>query len=352
MAYNSKEFDIFIGVDVDQRSYAFTVKDQNNMSTSHKIPAIPENLYHYILKMYNGKKVICAYEAGGSGYHLHDYMSDRQVACLIAPPPSIPKASNDKVKNNRIDSDKIAKHLKNGDLPHIRVPHEAYRSLRLLTRSREDYVDSGRIAKQRIKALLLFAHLYRSIKEPSSNWSNRYIMELKNLACQPVTRQRLNFLLEDLKYSRNQNLKILKELRSFCTQQPDIQRNIYYLRSIPGIGFITAVTVLANIGDPIHLKNVREIAGFSGLVPTEHSTGEKVSKGGITHLGNPVLRSLLIEAAWVVIRHDTRLRQFYNRIRTKNHPGIGARKAIVAVARKLTMIIYKVLKEQREYISY
>ena len=109
---------------------------------------------------------------------------------------------------------------------------------------------------------------------------------------------------------------------------------------------------MANIGDPRHLNNVTELGSFIGLVPRENSTGDTQRRGSITHLGDRNLRSMLIEVAWTTIRHDKRLDQFYNRIRTKHHPGIGARKAIVAVARKLTMIIYRVLKDQREYVSH
>ena len=97
---------------------------------------------------------------------------------------------------------------------------------------------------------------------------------------------------------------------------------------------------------------MREIAAFIGLVPTEKSTGDVINQGSITHLGNKILRSLLIEVAWVAIRQDTELNQFYHRIKKKHHPSIGARKAIVAVARKLTQRIYKVLKEQRLYVVH
>ncbi|MDD5477604.1 MAG: transposase [Candidatus Omnitrophica bacterium] len=101
----------------------------------------------------------------------------------------------------------------------------------------------------------------------------------------------------------------------------------------------------------MQLSNPRELGAFIGLVPREHSTGDKISKGSITHMGDVFLRSLLIEASWVIIRKDTRMRQFYDRIRSRHHPHIAARKAIVAVARKLTLIIYRVLKEQRDYIA-
>ncbi len=351
MSYNQNEYDIFIGIDVDQKSFAFTVKDHNQMNRSHKIPANAENFYQHIRHTYTNKRVICAYEVGGTGYALHDYLQNRDIPCVMVSPPSMPKASTDRVKNNRLDSEKIAHHLKSGILPSIRVPDEIYRELRHLVHTREDYVSQGRIAKQRIKALLLFTNIRHVIKDSQQNWSSRYIKELTQLDCSFATRQRLNLLLEDLTYARQQNLKNLKNLKTYCQNKPQIKRNLQYLQSIPGIGFITAVTLLSNIGNPDNLKNVRELGGFTGLVPREYSTGERIAKGSITHLGNRTLRSLLVEAAWTTIRHDTQLNQFYQRVRTKHHPSIGARKAIVAVARKLTMIVYSVLKEQREYIS-
>lgn len=351
MVYNAQEYDIFIGIDVDKSSFSFTVKNQDTMNRSHKIPANPENLYRHIKSTYTTERVICAYEVGGVGYHLRDYLVERNIACLMVSPPSIPKASNDRTKNNRLDSEKISQHLKNGDMVSIRVPEYDYRELRQLVHSREDYVNLHRIAKQRIKALLLFAHLYPQIKDAAQRWSYHYIRELKALVCTPATRQRLDLLLADLEYSRNQNLKVIKELKTICKNTPSLQQSMGYLRSIPGIGFITAISLLANIGNPQYLRNPRELASFVGLVPCEYSTGEKISKGAITHLGNATLRCLLVEAAWMSINRDIRLRQFYDRIRAKHHPQVGSRKAIVAVARKLTMIIYRVLKEQREYIA-
>lgn len=355
MTYNPKHFDIFIGIDVDQKSFSFTVKDHEHMNIHKRIPANPENLYRYITNAYNNKKVICAYEVGGTGYRLHDYLASRDVPCLMVSPPSMPKPANSRVKNNRLDSNKITNSLKSGELPSIHVPDQTYRDLRHLLRCREDYVNSLRVAKQRIKALLLYAGLHESIKEPSINWSNPYIQALKKLICPTdATRQRLDMLLSDLSYHRQQNLKILKELRSFCKNHPVIHQHCQYVDSIPGIGFITAISLIGYIGDPSHLDDPRELAGFIGVVPREHSTGQRVRKGGITHLGSPLLRSLVIEAAWAAKNKDKRLEQFYHRIYTKNKydSGIAARKAIVAVARKMTMIIYRVLKEQRNYIAY
>jgi transposase len=351
MTQHNGSYETFIGIDVDQKSYAFTVKDKMNLNSAHKIPARAENLYKYIATRYPIDTVQCAYEVGGTGYHLHDYLTSRGVSCIMVSPPSMPKASTDRVKNNRLDSEKIAQHLKTGTLPSIRVPDHCYRDLRHLVHSREDYVRSGRVAKQRIKSLLLFEHLHEAIKDPGKSWSHRYMQALKDLVCSPVARQRLDHLLQDLSYNREQNLHVLRQLKSFIEQNQAINKNLGYLRSIPGIGFVTAVSLLANIGDPERLERVSELGAFIGLVPSEHSTGDHVAKGSITRLGNRTLRSLLVEAAWITIQHDLRLRQFYDRIRAKHHPSIGSRKAIVAVARKLTMIAYRVLKDQRNYIA-
>ena len=106
---------------------------------------------------------------------------------------------------------------------------------------------------------------------------------------------------------------------------------------------------LARVGEWRRLKQPRELAGFVGLSPWEHSTGTRVVKGGITRSGDRHLRNLLIEAAWRAIRVDAELRAFYERLVRRNPREQGARKAIVAVARKLTERIGRVLMDRRCY---
>jgi len=346
----SNHYDTFIGIDVDKSSFSFTVIDKHVMKTSKKIPSDPKKMYNYIRNNYPNKKVLCAYEAGPTGYHLYDYLVSNKHECFVVSPNTIPKASNEKVKNNRLDSRKLVKNLSAGQLKSIRVPTGHYRELRNLVKIRENYADSRKITRQRIKALLLHANLYPYVKEPSSNWSNRFIQNLKIIPCTNAIRTRLDMLLMDLEYARNQLSKSHRHLRKFAAQYTDIYRNINYAVSIPGIGFITAATFFAKSGDPANLLNVRELAGFIGLTPTEHSTGDTENRGPISHLGDSRLRTLFIEAAWVAIRRDAGLNQFYHRIASRNHPKGAKQKAIVAVARKLTERLYRVLKDQRKYI--
>lgn len=95
---------------------------------------------------------------------------------------------------------------------------------------------------------------------------------------------------------------------------------------------------------------MRQIAGFLGLVCSEHSTGDKENRGEITRIGDKRLRSKLIQCAWTAIRQDPELRAFYRRIYERHPKKVAARKAIVAVARKLTTRMYAVLKEQRRFV--
>ena len=349
-AYQPYAYDILIGIDVDKKSFSFTAQDHNVMNRSKKIPSSPEQLYNYINNNFSNQRVLCAYEAGPTGYNLYDYLVEKEQPCVVVSPAPIPKAPNERVKNNRLDSERIVRYLKSGELKPVRVPSEPYRELRHLISMRQNYVRQGAISKQRIKALLLFEHIIDDdIDEARQCWSNAHIERIKHMSCSEAIRYKLDLLLADLSYARTQLLKVLKEMKVFCNKHPDIDRHRCYLESIPGIGFVTALSILARIGDPAQLTNVREIAAFIGVVPREKSTGDSVQRGSITHLGNTALRALLVEASWVAIRRDTELAQFYHRIKNRHHPRIAAKKAIVAVARKLTQRIYKVLKEQRTY---
>jgi transposase len=350
--YRPKDYNTFIGLDVDKNNYSFTVYNHSHPKISKRIPSNPDHLYNYIQKLYDIKKVICAYEAGPTGFHLYDYLLRRGICCFITSASSIPKAPNERVKNNRIDSGKIADHLMSGKLKPIRVPEGNYRELRHLAMIHEEYATQRKVAKQRIKSLLLYENLYPLIKDAENNWSGRYIKELKNIPCSFAVRQRLDLLLDDLAYARQKVLWALKTLKKFCKEHDEIYQYLHYLQSIPGIGFIIAVSLLGKIGDPAYLHDPRELAAFIGLVPTEHSTGDEIHKGSITRLGDKTLRFMMIEAAWVAIRFDTQLGQFYYRIKQRHHPQSASKIAITAVARKLTQIVYRVLKDKREYIQH
>jgi transposase len=347
--YNPWSYNTFIGIDVHKRSFSCTVRDFGTLAQRARMPSDPEKFFRYLRKWNKNRKVVCAYEAGPTGFHLYDYLTDRQIPCYITSPASIPRPSNERVKTDRIDSAKLVEYLMSGQFKPIRVPQGPYRELRHLGKAYDRYSAQRKATKQRIKSLLLYTHLDVALPDPEARWSGPYLQDLGNLACSPAIRHRLDLLLEDLTYARFQIARTHRLIRAFCRQQAEIADYMSYLQSIPGIGFITAFTILGPIGDPAALGDQREFASFLGLTPRENSSGDRIIKGSITHLGDKRLRSLLVEAAWITIRGDTQLQQFYYRM-LKRHQGAHASKiAITAVARKLTQIIYRVLKDKRAY---
>jgi transposase len=349
-SYLPSDFDIFIGLDVDKKTYAVNIRDHEMMNRSKTMPADPKVLHNYIKNQFSDKRVICAYETGPTGFGLYDYLVEVGIPCLVVAPVTIPKAKSEAAKTNKIDAKKIAEYLQYGKLRSIHVPVGQYRELRHLLRVRETYATQRKISKQRIKALLLQESL--TVKDTESAWTIAYETGLKEIEVKGTPRYRLDMLLSDLEYARKQLVSAHKALRDFCRTRLEVEKYLKLLMTIPGIGFITSVTILGIVGDPLKLENAKQLAAFTGMIPWEHSTGEAVKKGSITHMGNKTLRSMLIEAAWITIRVDTRLKQFFHRVRSRNHPSGASKKAIVAVARKMTQIIYHVLREERAYVRF
>lgn len=352
LTINPTEYDLFVGIDVDQKNYAVTYLDQNSHGRSFKMPADPRALIQHFKKNFAQQRLAYAYETGPTGYDLYDYLVGQGQHCLMIHAASLPKAANDRVKTNRLDSQRIAEQLKAGYLKGIRVPTEPYRQLRHLVQLRQNYAQQIMRTKQRIKALILLEHIHIPNGEGRQLWNAKTFATLRHFPMQETLRFKMDFLLDDLDHAREQILLVLRQLRTFCEKEPSINANLQYLRSLPGFGLIVSTYVLARIGDPSRLKNVRELGSFCGIVPREYSTGDQIKRGHITHFGDPTLRRLLVEAAWIAIRKDTELQQFYNRLRAKNVRPEGVRVAIIAVARKLTNRVYRVLKEQRSYVIH
>jgi len=347
--YDAESYDIYIGNDVDKRSYALNIRERYHQLMTKTIPANPEQLYNFTRSRFPDRRVVIGYETGPTGFGLYDYLMGRDMPCVMISPASVPKPANQRVKTNRIDARKLASMLAEGNFSPVRVPEGPYRELRHLVQTRENYARSQRTAKQRIKSLFLYAGL-PACRDLERHWSNRYLHHVKTLECTPAVRFRLDRLLEDLDYARSQLLRVTRQLRLFCRSDKEVSLHLCNLKTIPGIGLVTAVTLLGRIGDPRHLKGVRELSAFCGIVPRENSSGDKVRRGSITGIGNGVLRALLVEAAWRAIRHDKELERFFHRIASRHPASYGRQKAVVAVAHKLTLRVYKVLVECRPYI--
>ena len=127
-----QDFDLSVGIDTCKASYAITYTDHDRKMKSLFMPAKPESLLRYFQRQFPQKRLLYLYEAGPTGYALHDYLKAQNQTCLVVHPASVAQACNQRVKNNRLDSRKLSQQGLSGELQGIRVPEDAYRQLRHL----------------------------------------------------------------------------------------------------------------------------------------------------------------------------------------------------------------------------
>lgn len=344
-----RDFDLFAGLDVDKSSISVNILSHERTIKSMRIPNDANNLIGYVRKNFKDQKVAFAYETGPTGWGLYDQLKRHGYVCLVAASSMIPTAPGARVKTNRIDSKKIAESLRGGQLRSIHVPSPVFRDLRHFVHLRDTAIRQATATKNRIKALFLFEGISFPQSPLGSQWSLKVFAELKIISCSPAIRFKLDQLMESLKFAQKQAMATMKEIRRFSTQTPELKRYIGFLTTIPGIGWITASHLLARIGNPKEIQNVRQLGCFLGLTQREDSTGDSINRGSITRYGDGRLRNKLIQAAWAAIRTDPELKEFYHRIYQRHPKEKAARIAIIAVARKMTTRIYAVLHQERNY---
>jgi len=271
-----RDYDVFAGLDVDHHSIAATFTDHERLMQSLRLPYSAGQLLNYVAKHFAGQRLAFVYEAGPTGFGLYDELEAAGHACLVVAPPMVPRAPGQRVKTNRLDSRKLSTALRGGELKSIHVPSPKYRELRHLVQLRDTQVQQLTATKCRIKALLL----YEGIHFPSDDgkekqWSARVIDELLKLPCSESVRFKLDQLIGTLHFNFNSAAAAQKQIRHFCQKDEQLQQSVAWLKSLPGIGEIVATHLVARLGDPMLITNVRQIAAFLGLVSSEHSTGDK-----------------------------------------------------------------------------
>jgi len=344
-----QDYDVFLGLDVDKQKIVLTQLDQMGIEKVLSMPYDSKILLGYVRNHLGGKRVAFVYEAGPTGFGLHDDILAAGYPCLVVTPSAVPTAKGKRVRTNRLDSRKLAYQLRGGSLDGIRVPGEPYRYMREFVTLRKTHMNDSAKCKQRIKALFLRYSLEFPGPTPGGYWSLELIKQLRNIECAPILHFKIESLLDSMIFSRGQALLAQQSMRKYVESNPEISESVRYAMSLPGVGWIVATYAVARIGDWRQLGRSDETASFFGLVQSEDSTGDTSDRGSITKAGDPVMRSLLIEAAWTAIRKDREFAEFYERVYSTHPRDKAARIAIVAVARKLAVRLHCVLKERREY---
>jgi transposase len=236
------------------------------------------------------------YEAGPCGYELYRLLASLGVACDIVAPSLTPVRPGDRVKTDRRDARKLVRLYRAGELTFVQPPSPEQEGLRDLVRCRDDLRRTRTAARHRIsKQLLRHGRVYREGKKA---WTKQYQAWLRRQRLDdPLAQAAFEHMLCHLDATDAQLQAIDRQLDEVASSAPWCDP-VRWLCCFRGIATLTALGLLAEIGDFRRFASPRELMSFLGLTVSEYSSGERRSRGSITKTGNRHARRLLVEAAW------------------------------------------------------
>jgi len=304
-----KGIKFFVALDVHKDSITMAAADAgSSRAPARQIGRVAHDvnkLLKALAKVGAPGEVHVVYEAGPTGYGLQRALAAKGYACEVIAPSLIPKRPGDRIKTDRRDSLNLAHLSRNGDLRAVWVPDPRDEAIRDVSRAREDAVNERTQARLRLRGFLL----RHGVRYPGKTaWTKSFHNWLTTLNFGPdgshtaFTEYQLAVQWADQRVDRL--TRALGESIAGWRFEPAVQA----LMALRGVDVVTAIGLLAEIGDLSRFDHPRKLMGYLGLVPAEQSSGDTVQRGSITKTGNGHARRLLIEAAWHY-RHTARIGQ-------------------------------------------
>ena len=234
------------------------------------------------------------YEAGPCGYGIQRHLSARGHECVVVAPSLIPKRAGDRVKTDRRDAASLARLHRAGELTAVWVPDAQHEAMRDLVRARLDAVHALRRARQQLSGFLLRQGCHYG--RPA--WTKLHRRWLAGLKFEQAVH---HIVLEDyiaaIEAAEARRDRLTAQIEAML---PDwsLASVVAALQTMRGMALVNAATLIAELGDLSRFANARQLMAYLGLVPSEHSSGASVKRGGLTKAGNKAARRRLIEAAW------------------------------------------------------
>jgi transposase len=346
---------IMVGCDLHDRSMLLRIAagsgEPEERSFANDGPgrvAMLEHLFAFA-RRHGARRIVFVYEASGQGYGLYDLLTDQGIDCHVLSPSHLPKSA--KRKKQKTDSkdaqmllEQVRAHVLAGNsLPTVWTPPQALRNDRELVRARLETAE----AQTRVK-LQIFAMLKRfGVELPdwfrtNRSWTKRFVQWLRGQAQRlaSVVIPVLETQIVRFEMFQRQLVDLDRHLRHL-SRSPLYREVCKALRELPGVGLLTAMTFLTEMGDMTRFDNRRQVAAYLGLCPSSSESGDADDrKGHITHQGPGRVRKVLCQAAWSAVRTDDATRATWERIK-RGSPKRG-KKAIVAVMRQMAIRLWHV----------
>ena len=318
----------FIGLDVHAETIAVAVAEADeDVRTLGVIPNRPESIRKLVKKLGPAEQLRVCYEAGPTGYVVYWQLAGLGVRCEVIAPTLVPVKAGDRVKTDRRDAIKLARSYRAGDLTPVWVPDAAHEALRDLVRAREAAKKDQLRARHRLGKFLL-----RHGRRPPTAmnpWTQTHLTWVKTVHFEHAAQEAtvLDYLHE-VEHVADRIERLERAIDEAVQTAPERMRAVIEaLQALRGIALVSAVTIVAEVGELSRFTKPRQLMGYSGAVASEDSTGERTRRGSITKTGNAHLRRIVIEAAWAY----------------RHRPAVGAtlRKRQASVSPEVNAIAWK-----------
>lgn len=289
----------YIGMDVHTTNFTFCSYSLETDAPFAQVtlPPVPGSVVSYIQKlrkMHGDSRFLCGYEAGCLGYALYHQLTALGIECVIMAPSTMPIVPGKRVKNDRKDAANIARCLAYGTYKRVYVPDDEDNAVKEYIRMRDDVKQHLKSTKQQIIA---FTTRLGCQFDGKSYWTQKHLKWLRGLSfSNPILKEVLSEYLavyDDLTAKLAHYDRRIEEF----SHSERYEENVVKLQCFPGIATHTAMSLLTEVGDFSRFKSAPQFAAYLGLVPGEHSSGDKRRGLGITKAGNCHLRRLLVESA-------------------------------------------------------
>jgi len=277
-------------------------------------------------------------EATSNAWWLYDLLAPRVQRVVVANPLQVKWIAHAAVKTDKHDAIRLAKLLAANLIPEVWVPPRHVRELRALLAHRRALVKQRTAVKNRLHSILHRQALKLPSGDPFAAHNRTWWLALD---LSPTERLRLRQDLDTLEHVEKQLADLDSELARLSNQSP-WNLAMPFLIQLPGLALLSAMTVLAAIGDITRFPTAKHLVGYAGLGTRIHDSGETSSEGHISKEGRRDLRRILIEAAWIAVNTHPYWKAEFERLCRHKPQGV----AIVAIARKLLVVIWHVLTER------
>ena len=326
----------YIGMDIHKQFTVAVVKDeQGNKLVEDKFINSEENFGSF-MRQFKPEETKIVIESTCVWEYIYEILEARKYEVKLANPVRTRAIAEARIKTDSVDASTLADLLRANLVAESYIPPKEIRRLRETTRERRTFVKQTTQIKNKIHAILI----KRGVKIPTTTLCKGTLLWLK----EKLSNEKIILHYLDLLEYHKQKLS---EIDKTISDTAYVNNNAKLLMTIPGIGTIRALDIVAEIGEIDRFSTANRLCSYAGLVPSIKQSGNTLRVGRLVKQSSKVLKHTLIEGCWTLIqsKETNPLKEFYKKLAKKK----GKQKAICATARKLGCVIHAMLKNQEEF---